>query len=110
MKYQNVKQEIKTRQAHSQGIHKQIQATHGDERARLWEKKREYGTKTRWILLGYAFLRGVPYRVVEKTRRHSWDNDLDVHRALKELGFEASREDIKAWFQVAPKVEEEVAA
>jgi hypothetical protein len=42
-----------------------IQQTSGKERESAWDQKRCVGRDTRYILLAYAFLRGVPYKVLE---------------------------------------------
>lgn len=51
-------------------IRKQIQAAFARARYDLWNDKRSIGDEARWMLLAYAFLRDVPYRVVEPTAVH----------------------------------------
>lgn len=102
--FPEVKQELKDRQAASQAIGARIRESKGLERWALWEEKREYGRDTRWLLMVYAFLRGIPFLVVE---RHStfrvYDNwAASIHaKRLAELiearGLECDNEKIVAW-------------
>lgn len=50
-------------------IHKKIGTAKGLDRYRLWADKRVVGEDARAALLAYAYLRGVPYRVVEPESR-----------------------------------------
>lgn len=65
-KYPEFRQILRERQAESQALAQQIRQTSGKERMLLWEQKRQYGSKTRVLLLAYACLRGVPYKAVER--------------------------------------------
>jgi hypothetical protein len=64
-KYPELKAEIKNQEAESKAIRKQIHGSSGKERWDYWDNKRTLGFRTRCLLLLYAMLRGVPYRVVE---------------------------------------------
>ena len=58
-------------------IRRNILRSKGDHRNDLWLQKRWLGTRTRHVLLAYAYLRGIPYTTVEpKTAK---DNPPDVH-------------------------------
>ena len=57
---------IKVNETESREIRKKIHASKGKERWDLWIDKRELGDQTRYMLLAYAFLRGVPYQIVEQ--------------------------------------------
>lgn len=46
---------------------RRIRASRGLDRWLAWEEKRSIGEEARTCFLSYAFLRGVPYRVVEPT-------------------------------------------
>ncbi len=43
-----------------------IQQTSGKDRERAWDAKRSFGHDTRYTHLAYAFLRGMPYKVLEE--------------------------------------------
>lgn len=109
-KFPELKQEIKTREAASREIRKLIQGSAGLERHQHWLDKRNYGGHTRDLLLLYAFMRKVPYRVVEPTCHDLSHESLIVgmwYRA-KAHGFELDKETFRAWFSVV--LSQEVAA
>src|SRR5882724_2684321 len=73
----NLRSEIAKRVAESRGIRKNINASSGMAKWALWNDKRSVGSETRDLLLAYAFLRGVPYRVVEPTAKVPDGRTLD---------------------------------
>jgi len=58
---------IAARVARSLEFNAEIAQVHGDDRRDLRAEKKAHGAVTRDHLLVYAYLRGVPYRVVEPT-------------------------------------------
>lgn len=58
---------IKMLAAQGSDIHRRIGESRDRARYDLWNEKRGVGVNARDALLAYAFLRGVPYRVVEPT-------------------------------------------
>ena len=64
-KYVNIRKTISLRQEKSRAIHSSIRKAKGLERHELWLEKRRYGIETRHLLLAFAWLRRVPYSVVE---------------------------------------------
>lgn len=97
-KYHQIKEELKSRQAESQDIRKHIHTSSGKDRWNLWQKKRFWGQDTRVLLLAYAFLRGVPYRVCEpKIRLNSGPYICSVHSCLEARGHSVTEEAIKTW-------------
>lgn len=61
-----LKAEIKGYAAEAASVRAQIHKSEGAERYNLWTKKRTIGNHARHALLAYAFLRNVPYSVIEK--------------------------------------------
>jgi len=94
----------------AQGVAIRLQIREALARARydLWNDKCDIGTEARWVLLAYAFLRDVPYRVVEPTTsvpatrnctEKEWFKDIAGRIACR-----AERDDreadVFAWLQV----------
>ena len=109
-KYPEIQAELRQREAESRAIRKQIHESSGLDRWNFWNDKRELGSNTRYVLLAYAFLRGMPYAVCEikceyanRPAPHSLQNFL-LHR-----GHDVSLDVIKNWFK-GQRVEKAVAA
>lgn len=101
----SIKHWIKASMAESLEIRKQIRASEGDERSRLWGCKRSLGDDTRHMLLAYAFLRGRLYSATEwkcapnnKPRPSFVQHFLEVSLPKGEpLPAEWDKDSIKAW-------------
>jgi hypothetical protein len=61
-----LKEEIKRNETESKALNRSIQATSGPARHALRLEKRSLGTRTRYLLLTYALLRGRPYTSLER--------------------------------------------
>lgn len=110
-KFPEIKAELKQREAESRAIRKQIHESSGMERWGFWADKRRYGSDTRDLLLGYAFLRGVPYRVCEaKTLPNSGPYATCIQRCLQARGQAVDAKVIESWLEVPAPVVEQVAA
>jgi len=83
---------------------KEIQATTDRARYDAWTEKRSVGLRTRRLLLAYAFVRGMPYAVVEAPGHMTADaaNELayDVAIGLDLDTPVGTRDEIKAWLLV----------
>jgi hypothetical protein len=102
-KYPQLKEELKARQAESQAIRRQIHESSGMERWGFWQDKRRYGAETRDLLLAYAFLRGLPYRLCEtKTKPNSGPYARDLQRCLIARGHEVAEDAIETWLKAEP--------
>lgn len=101
-RFPTLKQEIREREAASREIRKKIQGSAGLDRYQHWIDKRNYGGYTRDLLLFYAFMRKVPYRVVEPTCRDLSHGPLiyGLQYCAKDHGIELEKEAIKEWFNV----------
>jgi len=105
-KYPQIKEELKSRQAESQGIRKRIHAASGMDRWELWQEKRRWGSETRDLLLAYAFLRRMPYRVCEpKTLPNSGPYARDIQLCLAARGHEVTEDATEQWLKVEAPVE-----
>jgi hypothetical protein len=63
-----LKQDIKAQVETAKALRNRIRETKGDERHQAWNRKRAHGSGTRYMLLAYGCLRGVPYaRIEQKT-------------------------------------------
>lgn len=62
-----LRSKIKDLAGQGTAIRHRIQAAFNRARYDLWNDKRSIGDEARWMLLAYAFLRDVPYRMVEPT-------------------------------------------
>lgn len=110
-KYPEIQAELKQREQESRAIRTQIHESSGMERWGFWQDKRQYGGETRALLLGYAFLRGKPYRVCEpKTLPTSGPYAITIQRCLQARGHEVAEDAIEAWLKVEPSNAEAVAA
>lgn len=112
-KYPEIQNELRERQAASQAIRQKIHQSSGRERYDLWDEKRSYGSVTRALLLAYALLRGVPYRVVEpKSDPHEmWWVPGAIEREASRFEHVLTKEQIGAWLKAkAPEAAAEVAA
>jgi hypothetical protein len=108
-KYPKIRAELKQREAESRTICKQIRESSGLDRWGFWEAKRTYGNTTRWLLLSYAFLRGIPYFACErKTANRPYEKTLA--KILQDQGIEVDSALIKVWLETsapqAPAVEQ----
>jgi hypothetical protein len=110
-KYPEIRAELRTREQESRAIRKQIHESSGLERWGFWRDKRSYGCETRDLLLGYAFLRGRPYRTVEaKTLPNSGPYPTRIQRCLQARGHVVDVEAIEQWLEVPAPAAEQVAA
>jgi hypothetical protein len=114
-----LKAEIKRLAAEGRAYNSRIQDAHGPERHRLRGEKGSIGWDARMLLLAYAFLRGVPYRVLEPKCLEDTSSYLRkplIHwtgLAVKEWDpqkHEEIEEQVEAWFNVELPTVEEVAA
>jgi len=100
-KFPEIRAELRQREQESRAIRKQINGSSGLERWGFWQDKRRYGSDTRDLLLGYAFLRGMPYYVVEaKTTPNLGPYALCIQRCLEARKHNFEKEAIKAWLEV----------
>jgi len=120
-RFPEIKAEVKVRQAESQAIRKQINEAHGLDRWCLWQEKRRYGTDTRYLLLAYAFLRGMPYAACEPKNRERLVNSDPVRHGSMPSAYllhktasqwtktEVTEAQLKAWLQAVPMAAQEAA-
>lgn len=111
-RFEDLRTELRQREAHSRSIHGQIRQAAGEERMHLWEAKREYGRATRGVLLLYAFLRKrarVRAEPVHMLEQNPWLQYLIVREA-KRLGREVDTNALDAWMKGAEQVPVETAA
>jgi len=94
--------------AQGRAIRAQIQKAFARARYDLWNDKRSIGNEARWMLLAYAFLRDIPYRVVEPTAVHSGQ----IHGGSKGLAIAVAREAklpdsaaVEAWLAVPEQID-----
>lgn len=83
---------------------REIRAMHDRARYDAWTNKRSVGRRTRHLLLAYAFVRGVPYAVVEDPG-HRTDDLINViaYEVTVGLGLSmpvGTRDEVKAWLNV----------
>lgn len=113
-----LKEEIKSLVAESVEARKAIHASHGMARWNAWQDKRGIGAATRDVYLALAFVRKVPYRVLEKKcledslPSYSYARMYfarDIHAALLRAEPESKVciEDIKDWLAVPASITEE---
>lgn len=102
-KFPGIRAELKQRELESRAIRTQIHESSGMARWGFWADKRRYGCDTRDLLLGYAFLRGMPYRVVEaKTQPDSGPYATYIQRCLEARGHAVETAAIEQWLAVPP--------
>ena len=108
-RFENIREAIRQQELLSRESRATIRATSGLDRYLAWSEKRSIGTRTRDLLLVYAFLRGMPYRVCEPvTRQGIPASGLDLFWRLVEFGYREKPEqrlykcpeDIQAWLLV----------
>lgn len=109
-KFPEIRAELRQREAHSKSIHQRIRETSGEERMKLWEEKRSYGLDTRFLLLYYAMLRGMPRQVCEPKYRPRWDFAWGMGHHAKRLGHTYDVDAFAAWLSPKPVAPEEQAA
>lgn len=110
-KFPEIKAELRQREQDSRAIRQQINDSSGMERWGFWVDKRLFGSDTRTLLLGYAFLRGVPYRAVEaKTAPNTGPYAVYIQQFLQTRGHEVAADAIEKWLEAAVPVAEQVAA
>ncbi len=103
--------------AESKAIRKQIHASSGMAKWMLWQEKRAVGYSARRELLAYAFLRGVPYRVVEPTARTREGSTVEssnkwlaaeisacIHKTYTPVDYDLNAS-VKAWLEVPEALE-----
>jgi hypothetical protein len=99
-KFPEIRAELRQREQESRAIRKQINESSGMARWAFWEEKRNYGGATRDLLLAYAFLRGMPYRVCEPKTSEDYSRFAPaIQCCLSAHGHEFEKEAIKAWFE-----------
>lgn len=99
-RYPEIKLELCQREQESRAIRKQINGSSGLERWGFWMDKRRYGSDTRDLLLGYAFLRGRAYRDCEiKTAPGSGPYVSCIQHCLEARGHLFEKEAIKVWLE-----------
>jgi len=95
-------------------IGRQIREASGRARYDLWNDKRSLGDDARALLLAYAFLRDVPYRVVEPTAvtPSGWQDDrwqaglaARIEASADGASIVAPKEQVQSWLAV-PETEE----
>jgi hypothetical protein len=105
VKFPEIKTNLRALEAESREIRKRIHAASGMDRWHLWNEKRGHGREARWLLLAYAYLRKVPYRVCEQ--KCALDNSPSpsaIQHWLKTYGHEVERDLIDAWLEAEPAV------
>lgn len=102
-RFPELRAELRAREAHSKTIGKRIRETAGEERMKLWEEKRAHGRLTRFLLLAYAFLRGMPRWVCEPLHHpDAWMLLPYVHEHAKRFVADADPKTLKEWLAAAP--------
>jgi hypothetical protein len=69
-RFENIREAIRQQEQLSRAARAKIRETSGLDRYEAWTEKRSVGAHTRDLLLAYAFLRGMPYRVCEPITRN----------------------------------------
>jgi hypothetical protein len=75
---------IKGRAFTSREVRKKANQLEGMEKHELHLEMRDFGANTRYYLLAYALLRGLPYGVVEQCRPENFPDSQPILYALKE--------------------------
>lgn len=106
---------LQEREHGGKDLRAKIQATSDRERFEAWESKRSYGRDTRWILLAYGLVKGVPYKAIEgKTAEDNYPSVNAIQWGAQEgAGIALSYDDITTWLEaeaVVSAVEEVVTA
>jgi hypothetical protein len=98
---------IKGRAKSSQAMRRDANRTHGMDKHLIHLRRRDYGADTRYYLLAYAFLKGIPYKTVENQCHQ--DNNPDPDTILGVIAdiddiyeghvFKWDLNDVKAWIK-----------
>lgn len=101
-------QAMVVREAGGKDLRKKIQNTSHQERYDAWNEKRAYGLDTRWILLAYGFVKGIPYKAIEaKTGERNEAYAFAICEASKEAtGLTLNGNAVVAWLDGLPVTEE----
>jgi hypothetical protein len=103
-RFENIREAIRNQERLSREARSAIRATSGLDRYNAWAEKRSIGAHTRDLLLAYAFLRGVPYRVCEPVTQGGFPAyGLDIYRRLVEFGY---REKVERLYKCPPELQE----
>lgn len=113
-RFENIRAAIRRQEELSREARAKIRETSGPDRYEAWAEKRIIGAHTRDLLLAYAFLRGMPYRVCEPVTQGGFPAyGLDIHFRLVEFGYREKidrlykcPDDLQAWLD-APAVSKE---
>lgn len=110
-----LKEKIKTLAVYSAETRKDIRESSGADRAHNWTRKRGVGKTARYALLAYAFVRHMPYRVLEKKCLEDvspYQRNIlirGVHAALLAADPQSTvlKEGLRIWMDIPSVVEEE---
>jgi hypothetical protein len=98
-KFPEIRAELKQREEHSKSIHARIRQTAGEERMKFWDEKKSYGRETRFLLLYYAMLRGMPHYVCEQNYNPCFDLAWGICHQAKRLGREYDIHAVADWLK-----------
>lgn len=104
-----LKKILVARAAESRGMAAEANKRRGQERHEKQMERRAFGRVTRWHLLGYAWIRGKPYKAAERSCVVPVDV-WAIRRALEGLGLSAEREALSEWLVGNSRVERSGAA
>lgn len=87
-------------------IRARIRSSSGMDRWAHWEAKRSHGKGTRYLLLAYAFLRRMPYRVAEaKCAEFNQPSAAAIAGCTEAEDMGAVLDQVKAWLEAVPAAE-----
>jgi hypothetical protein len=120
-RFPEIRAELRQREASSREMRQCINDSSGLERWQAWQDKRTFGADTRALLLTYAILRGMPYRVVEPRIANDVQGIEPTHNFWHGIGFQIktnserfghplTEEQIMAWAKTPAVTETAVAA
>lgn len=95
-KLKMVQTEVKLHAVEGRQIAVNIRASSEKERWWLWQDKRSVGVKARYAQLAYAYLRGVPYEVLERRCRNLPFADR-ISDLIESYGFACEAAIIMGW-------------
>lgn len=95
---------MRDREAGGRALRLKIQGTTHEARYAAWDEKRSYGTDTRWILLAYGLIKGIPYKAIERAvgERNSAYPYVIAEAAREVAGVRLSGDAILAWLEGSP--------
>ena len=82
-KLQVLRAKIKELQSAGEALRRRIQKSSGLKRHSLWQQKRALGEYSRYHLVAYGLLRGIPYDRIEKCSENNRPNPKRLFELMK---------------------------